>query len=100
MCVCEQLAQSLREAEWPGLEPATSWLQVGRSNHYVTMPHYTSLRNTHQSLGTNLIHEEKHGISRWVFENMPKFTDHSRTEFEKLKEISWAPFQCCMNVNQ
>ena len=43
-------------------------------------------------LGTNLIHGEKHDISRWVFDNMSKFTDHSRIEFEKFAEILWAFF--------
>jgi len=34
-CV-NNLPMVAREAEWPGLEPATSRLQVRRRNHYVT----------------------------------------------------------------
>ena len=39
--VCEQLAQccNVRDAERPGLEPATYWLQVRRPNHYTVTPH-------------------------------------------------------------
>jgi len=35
MCV-NNLPKAVCEDEWPGLEPATSRLQVRRSNHYVT----------------------------------------------------------------
>jgi len=43
-------------------------------------------------IGTNPIHGEKHNISCWVFENMSKFTEHSRIEFEKFMEILCAFF--------
>jgi len=32
------LPRVVREAERPGLEPATYWLQVRRRNHYTTTP--------------------------------------------------------------
>jgi len=35
MCV-NNLPRVIREAEQPGLEPATYWLQVRRPNHYAT----------------------------------------------------------------
>ena len=44
--VCEQFAhcpESLREAERPGLESATSRLQVQRPNHYATTPQSDSV---------------------------------------------------------
>jgi len=33
------LPKAEREAPWPGIEPATSQLQVRRPNHYATTPH-------------------------------------------------------------
>ena len=38
MCV-NNLPKVEREAPWPGIEPATSRLQVRRPNHYATTPH-------------------------------------------------------------
>jgi len=38
-CVWTTCPESLREAERPGLEPATFWLQVRCPNHYATTPH-------------------------------------------------------------
>ena len=38
--MCEQLAHGrIREAERPGLEPATSRLQIRRPDQYATTPH-------------------------------------------------------------
>ena len=38
-------------------------------------------------LRTNLIHRKKYAISWWVCKNMPNFTEHSLTEFQKFMEI-------------
>jgi len=41
--------------------------------------------NLYKYLGTNLIHRRKNTIpiSEWVFENMTKFTKHSRAVFHR-----------------
>ena len=38
-CVWTTCPELIRKAERPGVEPATSWLQVLCPNHYTTMPH-------------------------------------------------------------
>ena len=42
MCV-NNLLRVVREADRPGLEPATYWLQVRRPNHCATTPHCSSV---------------------------------------------------------
>jgi len=44
-----------REAPWPGIEPATSRLQVRSPNHYATMPHIKLLYINEIGLITKII---------------------------------------------
>jgi len=58
-CVWTSCPELLHGAKWPGLEPATSWLQVRHPNHYVTQKDSTHSNKNVNTVGLQLKSSKK-----------------------------------------